>query len=258
MTNVVAVVFAHNEEVPLDTTLYFLNKFKQEGRIQNIVVVNDGSTDHTEEVARRAGAIVINHKENLGKREGFVSGANEVKKLGGEVMLTLDADIKRFPRETLHQMINSVASGEKLMSIAQQHEIYALDELSEQSRVKDIHSNAQRAINMKALEPLFRGNEKWVEVMHTKEHKKTPGLIEGEYRWGLEYALDRLIPPNKIVKLSAIVATSHAYRERNSKLQQKGARSIVRSVLDARTERAQQIRAKRAKRELTEFRRIRK
>ncbi len=248
MANVVAVVFAHNEEVPLDTTLYFLNKFKQEGRIQHIVVINDGSTDKTRDVAERAGAIVINHNENLGKRRGFVSGAMEVKRLGGEVMLTLDADIKRFPRETLTQMVEAVASGKKLMSIAQQHEIYALDELSEQSRVKNIHSNAQRAINMKALEPLFRGKEKWQEVLLAKEHKKYPGLIEGEHRWGLEYALDMLIPSNKVAKLSAVIATSHAYRQKNSKLQQTGARSLVRSVFEARTEKARKIRAERIKR----------
>jgi len=248
MSNVVAVVFAHNERSALPLTLQILNRYKQEGFIQHIVVVNDGSIDRTSEIAKSAGAIVINHAQNMGKRMSFVSGATQARKLGAQILLTFDADIKKLPRETLRQMIGTVESGKKLMAIAQQHEVHVLDEPDEKSRVKDIHSNAQRAINMQALDPLFKEKTKWVEVMLTNKHKETPDLIEGEYRWGLEYALDKLIPSNKVVKLPNIVITAPAFREIKAKLQQSGARSLVQSVFSTRLATARKIREQRVRR----------
>jgi glycosyltransferase involved in cell wall biosynthesis len=214
MTNVVAVVFAHNEELPIVTTLNILNKFKQEGRINEIIVINDGSTDKTATSARILGARIITHKENLGKREGFISGAKEAKRLGADVMLSLDADIKEFPRETLISMIEKVTTGKKLMSIAQQHEVHPFDSKNG-GKVESLHSNAQRAINIKALDPLFRGDLKWWGALKSKRlrNKVFSNNAGKGSKWGLEYALNELIPKNKTVLLKEPIITQAPFRK---------------------------------------------
>ncbi|MFA6269510.1 MAG: glycosyltransferase [archaeon] len=253
MTNVVAVVYANYEEHPLELTLQILNRYKMEGKIKHIVVVNDGSKDKTELVSRRAGAVVINHKTNLGKREAFISGAMEAKKLGAEVMLSLDADITRFPRETFEQMIKTVTTGKKLMAIAQQYELRTFDKLSDKSRVEDPHSNAQRAINMDALEPLFKEKSKWLNALKIINPSTYQEYFFGTYRWGLEYALDKLIPKNKIARLDAPIVTMPAFRKGGQQLRysQKGARKLVQETFDLRNLKAQQIRAGRKNRKLS-------
>jgi glycosyltransferase involved in cell wall biosynthesis len=221
MVNIVAVVFAHNEETPIKLTLNILNKFKSAKKITHIVVVNDGSTDNTVKIAREAGAIVVSHQKNRGKREAFITGAIEAKKLGAEVMLNLDADITRFPKRTLKRMVKEVTIKGKLMSIAQQYEVRLIDSPNHARKVQNSYSNAQRAINMKALDPLFNGNPKWWKMLRIKKsnppqtreylnfNKETQ--IKGT-KWGLEFALDNLIPKKKCVTLKDPIITRESFR----------------------------------------------
>jgi len=271
MTNVVAVVFAHNERGRIGTTLEILTKYKREGRIKNIVVVNDGSTDGTKEAIEKFGVIVVNHKTNLGKREAFISGAVQAKKLGAEVMLSLDADIVKFPRKTLENMVQSVTTRKNLMSIAEQHEVYPMEEPSDRTKVTDLHSNAQRAINIKALDPLFNGDPKWMDLLKSKakepsrakfmDYNSRAGparltadseTIQKGSKWGLEYALNKLIPPNKRQLLSSQIMTRPAFREHgcygpqgplsNSNPQaQIYGREIVQGRRELRTKRAEML-----------------
>lgn len=57
-----------------------------------ILVVDDGSTDRTGDVAREAGAIVVTHPENRGKGAALLTGLREASARGYEVALTVDAD----------------------------------------------------------------------------------------------------------------------------------------------------------------------
>jgi glycosyltransferase involved in cell wall biosynthesis len=63
-----------------------------------VVVVDDGSTDGTDDIARDAGAVVTRHRRNRGKAAAMESGAEAVRVLDqvGEVprhLLFLDADL---------------------------------------------------------------------------------------------------------------------------------------------------------------------
>jgi len=54
-----------------------------------IIVVNDGSTDATAEVARQCGAVVLNHPYSMGNGAAIKSGARRAR---GNVLVFMDAD----------------------------------------------------------------------------------------------------------------------------------------------------------------------
>ncbi len=57
-----------------------------------VIVVDDGSGDSTEEVARASGAVVVRHRRNQGKGAALQSGFDEAVRRGAELVLALDAD----------------------------------------------------------------------------------------------------------------------------------------------------------------------
>jgi glycosyltransferase involved in cell wall biosynthesis len=65
-----------------------------------IVVVDDGSTDRTNEVAISAGAVVLRHEKNRGKGCALQTGFDYMNKQTGiEFILTMDADLQHQPED---------------------------------------------------------------------------------------------------------------------------------------------------------------
>ena len=64
-----------------------------------VIVVDDGSSDGTAEVARAAGATVIEQRPNQGKGAGLRAGFRQALDDGAEAILTLDADGQHDPGE---------------------------------------------------------------------------------------------------------------------------------------------------------------
>lgn len=64
-----------------------------------VLVVDDGSTDHTADAARAAGATVVRHPLNQGKGAALKTGFAWALEHGYEAVLTLDADGQHDPAE---------------------------------------------------------------------------------------------------------------------------------------------------------------
>jgi len=93
---------AFNEE---DTIGEIVEKSSQHA--DKVIVCNDGSTDKTEEIARKNGAIVINHKKNLGYGAAIISLFEKAKKENAEIMVTLDGDGQHNP-EQIPTLVNAL------------------------------------------------------------------------------------------------------------------------------------------------------
>ena len=67
--------------------------------VDEVIVVDDGSTDNTARVAELAGAVVIRHPENRGKGAAIQSIFAEAKRRNPDVLVLLDADAQHDPNE---------------------------------------------------------------------------------------------------------------------------------------------------------------
>lgn len=77
----------------------------------DVVVVDDGSTDNTGELARTEGAIVVRHPRPCGVGAAFQSGLRKVFELGGDCALNIDGD-GQFSPEDIPKLIAPIVSGE--------------------------------------------------------------------------------------------------------------------------------------------------
>ena len=65
-----------------------------------IVVVDDGSTDRTNEVAASIGAVILRHEKNRGKGAALQTGFDYLNKQTGiEFIVTMDADLQHQPED---------------------------------------------------------------------------------------------------------------------------------------------------------------
>lgn len=75
-----------------------------------IVVVDDGSSDGTGEIASTAGARVVRHRRNRGVGAAFQTGLEAALGLGADIMVNMDAD-GQFDPADIAKLVAPVASG---------------------------------------------------------------------------------------------------------------------------------------------------
>lgn len=65
--------------------------------VDSVIVCDDGSTDNTADIAKKAGAIVISHKTNKGYGAAIISLFEYARDNNAEIMVTLDGDGQHNP-----------------------------------------------------------------------------------------------------------------------------------------------------------------
>lgn len=108
---VAAIVPCYNEQ---ETLAEVLSVLKAIPRIDEIIVVSDGSTDETVGIARNLQLKTIHLRHNQGKGTAMAVG---VAHTGAEVLVFVDGDILNLTRELLDDLIEPVLSGRSDMNI---------------------------------------------------------------------------------------------------------------------------------------------
>src|SRR5690606_19233858 len=108
---VAAIIPAYNEERTIGEVLKVLRGCPE---VDEVVVVSDGSTDRTAEVAAGHGAEVVVLEENVGKGGAMRAGAAHTQ---AEVLLFIDADLIGLRPGHVRSLLEPVTSGRAEMSI---------------------------------------------------------------------------------------------------------------------------------------------
>jgi glycosyltransferase involved in cell wall biosynthesis len=88
------VIPAYNEERFIGSVVLKARRYAK-----SVIVVDDGSTDSTAEIAAQAGAQVVRHPKNLGKGAALNSGFKIVREAAPQVVVMLDGDGQHHPEE---------------------------------------------------------------------------------------------------------------------------------------------------------------
>ncbi len=93
MTKLIIQIPAYNEEETLEIAIKALPKQIQGVDEIEILIIDDGSTDKTVEVAKSCGAHhIISNERNLGLAKTFLKGIKKAVELGADIIVNTDAD----------------------------------------------------------------------------------------------------------------------------------------------------------------------
>ena len=102
---VLLAIPCYNEEIAIGSILIRASKFAD-----RIVVIDDGSTDRTTEIARAAGVEVIVHEKNEGKGAGIRDAFNYAKEINADILVLIDGDGQHDPGE-IPSLIEPILKG---------------------------------------------------------------------------------------------------------------------------------------------------
>jgi len=104
--NLTVILPAYNEEVSIGSIVLLSRLYAD-----NVIVVDDGSSDRTAEIARKAGAEVIVHEVNRGKGEALKTGFTAAANLGAYIIVTMDSDGQHNPAD-IPKLVDPIIRGE--------------------------------------------------------------------------------------------------------------------------------------------------
>ncbi len=102
---VIALIPAYNEALAIGSTVILAKAY-----VDRVVVLDDGSTDRTAEIAKNAGAEVISGKINRGKAAVVIEGLQAVRDRDPAAVILLDGDGQHDPAE-IPRLLEPVLAG---------------------------------------------------------------------------------------------------------------------------------------------------
>jgi len=94
-SRVLVIIPAYNEEKSIRRVI---KEVKENVSVGGIIVIDDGSTDATSQIARRAGAVVLSHSINLGYGAALQTGYKYALEKSYDCVVQLDADGQHSPQ----------------------------------------------------------------------------------------------------------------------------------------------------------------
>jgi glycosyltransferase involved in cell wall biosynthesis len=101
----IAIIPAYNEELAIGSVVLRTVPF-----VSQVVVIDDGSQDHTVEIAQLAGAVVIKHEKNLGYGAALQTIFTIAQEMDSDEFVILDADGQHNPSD-IPKLLAALRSG---------------------------------------------------------------------------------------------------------------------------------------------------
>ncbi|HSX41749.1 MAG TPA: glycosyltransferase family 2 protein [Candidatus Saccharimonadales bacterium] len=100
------VVPAHNEEKTIGDVIDGIPRRIDGISTINRIVINDASIDRTAARAKKAGALVLSHRINIGQGGAVLTGIKAARQLGNALVVTLDGDGQHDP-DDIHALVDA-------------------------------------------------------------------------------------------------------------------------------------------------------
>jgi glycosyltransferase involved in cell wall biosynthesis len=166
--SIVVAIPAYNEDRFIGSLV-----LKLRARDRRILVIDDGSTDATADLAEAAGATVVRHEHNQGKMAAVQTAFEHARRMGAEVLVLLDGDSQHEPAD-VDGLVEPILSGDADMvvgsrfagvrseiprwRVAGQHALTMATNVGSGLRLTDTESGF-RAFSRRALEEMrFSGS----------------------------------------------------------------------------------------------------
>lgn len=130
--------------------------------VDQVIVVDDGSTDDTLLVAQKAGAKVIHHEENLGKGAALKSIFQFAKNSSADILVTIDGDGQFLPEE-IPNLINSLKNNNSDIVIG-----YRFENKNEIPKYREIGNKILDKVTNLAAELPFRDTQSGFRIYSKK------------------------------------------------------------------------------------------
>ena len=102
----IAVIPCCNEESTIGSVVLKTKRF-----VNEVLVIDDGSSDETKKIAKEAGAIVISHRKNKGKGAAIRTGFQYALEKNYDYVVTIDGDGQHNPVEIPDLLGNVMNNG---------------------------------------------------------------------------------------------------------------------------------------------------
>jgi len=166
---VTALIPAYNEAKTISSVIETLRKNE---KINDILVIDDGSSDNTADLARLAGAKVISFKTNQGKGAALQKGIEEIN---SEIIIMLDGDLIGLRSIHIDNLLKPLLNEEVDMTVGVFNEGRGLTDLAQ---LVTPNLSGQRAVKKAVLKDLtnLRNAGYGVEIALNKYVRKNGRL----------------------------------------------------------------------------------